>query len=98
MTNEEIILKGIQSHLKLTDEQVAEMLKNGTFPIYHTYEHWKSLGYQVRKGEHADLKLTIWKQGKAKEADDGTTIAGKMFMKTASFFGIGQVDRMVANA
>jgi len=92
MTNEEIIYRGIQSHLKLTDEEASELLKAGKFPVYHTYEHWKSLGFQVRKGEHADLKLTIWKQGKAKENEDGQTVPGRMFMKTAAFFGRGQVD------
>ena len=96
MTNEQIIFKGIQEHLKLTDEQASEMLKNGTFPVFHTYEHWKSLGFQVKKGEHADLKLAIWKQGKAKEAEDGSTISGKMFMKTAAFFGVGQVEKVGA--
>ena len=93
MTNEQIIIKGIQAHLKLTDDQVATMLQDGTFPVFHTYEHWKSLGFQVKKGEHADLKLSIWKQGKAKEAEDGSTIPGRMFMKTAAFFGVGQVEK-----
>lgn len=96
MTNEEIIYRGIQSHLGLTDEEASAMLKAGTFPVMHTYEHWKSLGFQVRKGEHADLKLTIWKQGKAKEAEDGTMKPGRMFMKTAAFFGVSQVDKVAA--
>ena len=96
MTNEEIIVKGIQAHLKLTDEQTSTMLQNGTFPVFHTYEHWKSLGFQVKKGEHADLKLAIWKQGKVKTADDGSTIPGRMFMKTAAFFGTGQVEKIGA--
>ena len=93
MTNEMIIFKGICDHFKLTDEQVTEMLNDGTFPVFHTYEHWKSLGYQVKKGEHADLKLSIWKQGKAKQADDGSTVPGRMFLKTAAFFGVGQVEK-----
>ena len=96
MTNEEIIFKGIQSHFGLTDEEASVMLKAGTFPVMHTYEHWKSLGFQVKKGEHADLKLTIWKQGKAKTADDGSTIPGRMFMKTVAFFGTGQVEKIGA--
>ena len=96
MTNEEIIFRGIQSHLGLTDEEASALIQSGKFPVYHTYEHWKSLGFQVKKGEHADMKLTIWKQGKAKTADDGSTIPGRMFMKTAAFFGTGQVEKIGA--
>lgn len=96
MTNEEIIFKGIQSHLGLTDEEASELLKTGKFPVYHTYEHWKSLNYQVKRGEHADLKLAIWKQGKAKETEDGQTIPGRMFLKTSAFFGSGQVEKIGA--
>ena len=96
MTNEEIIFRGIQAHLGLTDEDAMKLLNAGTFPVYHTYEYWKKLGYQVKKGEHADLKLAIWKQGKAKQADDGSTIPGRMFMKVASFFGTGQVEKVGA--
>lgn len=94
MTNEEIIYRGIQAHLGLSDTEASKLLLAGQFPVYHTYDHWKELGYQVRKGEHAEIKLAIWKQGKAKQMEDGSTVAGRMFLKTASFFGRGQVDKV----
>ena len=94
MTNEEIIFNGIKAHLGLTEEAAVALVMEGKFPTFHTYEHWKQLGYQVKKGEHAELKLTIWKQGKPKEDENGKQIAGKMFLKNAAFFGSGQVERM----
>lgn len=97
MTNEEIIFKGVQAHLGLSDDEASALIQSGRFPAFHTYEHWKALGFQVKKGEHADLKLAIWKQGKAKTAEDGSTVAGRMFLKTAAFFGAEQVERC-ANA
>lgn len=98
MTNQEIVFNGVKNYLKISDEEAVKMLEAGTFPVYHTYEHWKSLGFQVKRGEHAELKLTIWKQGRAHENEDGTTVPGRMFMKNSAFFGAGQVERMVANA
>lgn len=80
MTNEAIIMQ-------------AKML-NGITEEAHTYNRWKAMGYQVRKGEHAAFKATIWKHGKKKvETEDGEEKeAGRMFMKTASFFTASQVD------
>lgn len=64
----------------------------------HTYQAWKSLGYQVRKGEKSIAKFAIWKHVSAKEAEEdesGELHAGhgeKMFMKVSSFFTKSQVD------
>ena len=96
MTNEEIIFNGVCAHLGINKEDGLALLQSGQFPVFHTYEIWKTLGYQVRKGEHAELTLTIWKQGKAKEDENGKPIAPKMFLKTAHFFGRGQVDKITA--
>ena len=66
----------------------------------HTYQAWKALGYQVRKGEKAIAKFTIWKytEKKAKEiaVKEGDTINSKMFMKTAAFFKMSQVEKIKA--
>ncbi len=93
MTNEEIIFRGIQAHLGLTDEDALKLLAEGKYPVYHTFQKWQELGYRVKKGEHADLKLAIWKQGKARENENGEAVQGRMFLKTASFFGAGQVAK-----
>lgn len=82
MTNEAIIM--------------AAMELNGITEESHTYNRWKAMGYQVRKGEKAAFKATIWKHGKKKvETEDGEEKeAGRMFMKTASFFTASQVDKV----
>lgn len=67
----------------------------------HTYQVWKALGYQVRKGEKAITKFMIWKyaEKKAKENHDanikeGDVIQSNMFMKMSAFFKASQCDRM----
>lgn len=84
MTNEEII-RTTKALLGITEES-------------HTYNRWRSMGYQVRKGEKAAFKATIWKHGKKKvETEDGEEKdAGRMFMKTASFFKASQVEAVTA--
>lgn len=68
----------------------------------HTYQRWKQLGFQVRKGSTAVCKLTIWKcAGGSKSTDDEAdepTETGRpaMFRKTAHFFAQHQVDPIPA--
>lgn len=70
----------------------------------HTYQAWKALGYQVRRGEKAIAKFTIWKYSEKKAKEDtpeiavkeGDTISGKMFMKIAAFFKMSQVEKIKA--
>lgn len=62
----------------------------------HTYAKWKELGFQVRRGEKSEIKITIWKyRGKKKQDEEsGEEVEmGKCFMKTAAFFTAAQVDR-----
>ena len=65
----------------------------------HTYARWKTMGYQVRRGEKAVAKFKVWKYvtGKKKQADDGEETEeiagrGKCFLKTAAFFSAAQVE------
>lgn len=78
---------------------------NGITEESHTFAHWKVLGYQVRKGEHAAFKTAIWKYSKRKGAneapanEDGEQAEpGRMFLKTAHFFTRSQVDPIPATA
>ena len=59
----------------------------------HTFQMWKSLGFSVKKGEHAIAKFPIWKYTK-KDADPETLTEAeeKIFMKIAAFFTIAQVE------
>ena len=61
----------------------------------HTYAHWKSLGFQVKKGEHAIAKFPIWKYTKKKNKDMSEEEAqqkGYCFMKNSSWFSNEQVE------
>lgn len=68
----------------------------------HTYQAWKALGYQVRKGEKAIAKFMIWKYTEKKSKEDkveigvkeGDTIKSSMFMKMAAFFKMSQVEKV----
>ena len=61
-----------------------------TEPI-HTYNAWKEMGFQVKKGQKAVAQFTIWKySGKKNEETDEEE--GRMFMKRASFFSARQVE------
>lgn len=82
MTNAELISRAMQA--------------NGVTEDSHTYAHWKSLGYQVRKGEKAAFKCVIWRPN-VKEVEVGgeeTEALLAMYMKTASFFTKSQVDKV----
>lgn len=69
----------------------------------HTYQRWKSLGYQVKRGQKAVAQFPIWKftNGKMKTEEvredvdaENNENSGYCFMKLASFFTAGQVERI----
>lgn len=61
----------------------------------HTYQVWKELGYQVKKGEKAKASFTIWKHVKPKKKDEkDEEPEAKMFMTKASFFTIDQTEKI----
>lgn len=57
----------------------------------HTYNAWKELGFQVKKGSKAVAQFTIWKYKGKKDEETGEE-SGRMFMKKASFFTERQVE------
>lgn len=77
---------------KFVDADGNETVIKETEPI-HTYNTWKGLGYQVKKGQKAIAQFTIWKYkaGKKNEETDEEE-EGRMFMKRASFFRLQQVE------
>lgn len=61
----------------------------------HTFAKWKSLGYKVKKGEHAITRLNIWKYGTRHSDDDEESdedAGGYCFRKNACFFAESQVE------
>lgn len=61
--------------------------------VIHTYAAWKSIGYQVKKGQKAKAAFTIWKYTESKKNDEEEA-EGKMFMKLSHFFTKDQVEKI----
>ena len=88
MTNNAIILG--QLALLITNNKISEEEE------IHTYAHWKSLGYQVKKGEKAIAQFPVWKYTSKKKAEEVSEeeaqARGYCFMKLSSFFSTKQVE------
>ena len=82
--------------MAITNAMIIESYKaehNINCPL-HTYTKWKSMGYQVKKGEKSQHRITVWK-GCAKtkinaEGEEVTT--SKIIMKESCFFTLAQVE------
>ena len=78
----------------------------------HTFQKWKSLGYQVKKGEKSSIKFPIWKHTvKMLKTDTDNAELNKMnamvneqggqtnmFMKVSAFFTFAQVEPIKTKA
>ena len=91
MTNAQIIL---EQQLLLAADGILREDEDGEIQPIHTYQAWKKLGYQVRRGETAIAKFAVWKYMTSKkkeeeaEADEeeGTKKKGRMYLKMSAFF------------
>lgn len=103
MTNERIIINEsiklmkdgiLQGSGVFAEVEFADGKKRIELPEdIHTFQAWKSLGYIVKKGEKAIAKFPIWKYTSKKvETEDGEEETSNMFMKTAAFFKMSQVE------
>lgn len=113
MTNAQIIM---QEKIRLADEGILKIVGWETFetpdgeevdipkiqPI-HTYQAWKKLGYQVKRGEKAVAKFPVWKyltkKKKEEEVPDDADgedkkRSGKCYMKMSAFFTDEQVEKI----
>ena len=101
MTNAQIIM---EQQLLLAEDGILKENEDGEIQPIHTYQAWKKLGYQVRKGETAVAKFAVWKFMTSKkkeeeaEADETTEEIGKkkgrMYLKVSAFFTDEQVDKI----
>lgn len=89
---EEGILKG--SGIMATVEENGEKKQIELPETIHTYAAWKSIGYQVKKGQKAKAAFTIWKYAESKKQNDEEEAEGRMFMKLAHFFTADQVEKI----
>ena len=103
-TNSEIILreslnlvkKGI---LKTTGRVFVQELPDGSKvetpepePI-HTYNGWRDLGYQVKKGEKAKASFPIGKWAGKKDEETGQE-SGRCWQRKAFWFTADQVEKI----
>lgn len=102
MTNEEIIYRASISAGIITEGEAQKFAQNGWELPIHTFAGWKKYGYSVKKGEHAALKVRLWrkkgvKSGKGsddKEAVEVEPDGGGYYLVTAFLFTGGQVERI----
>lgn len=85
MTNTAIILSYMQMNQLDTNKIVL-----------HTYAQWKKLGYQVRKGEKSNHRISVWKRSTKKveneEGEKEEVDNGRYFLKESAFFTQDQVE------
>ena len=109
ITNSQIILQQSlklmeQGILKPTGRIFIQEMPDGSKielpepePI-HTYQTWKSLGYQVKRGQKAKASFIIWKYvGKKalnEESGEMEEIDGRCIHKLAHFFTADQVEKI----
>ena len=107
MTNEQIILQESltllkQGVLKPTGRVFVQEMPDGSTlelpepePI-HTYNGWKELGYQVKKGEHAKAQFPNWKYKGQKDEETGEETGDKCYQRKAFWFTFDQVEKAVS--
>ena len=61
--------------------------------VLHTYAQWKKLGYQVKKGEKSEHKISIWRRS-TKKVEKEEVDNGRYFLKLSAFFTQEQVERI----
>ena len=81
----------------MTNIEIIEMEKvnNHLHPDceLHTYAIWKSLGYQVQKGQKALISTKLWKMVDVKDKKTGKK-QEKMILCNASLFSYEQVKKI----
>ena len=105
ITNGEIILRQSlelmkQGVLNSTGRVFVQELPDGNKvelpepePI-HTYNGWKALGYQVKKGEHAKAQFPIWEYKARKDEETGVEAGGRCYQRKAFWFTANQVEKI----
>lgn len=100
MTNADIIISDAILGEVMTEEEIAEYLdETGVLPL-NTYQRWKALGYQVKKGEKSVLTSYLWKFGKGEDVVDEetgeVTSTSKCWKRKSYLFSYRQVEPIVA--
>ena len=96
MTNTEIIARESVANGIYTKEQVESLISNFIDLGLHTYQEWKRLGYQVKKGEKAIFKTKLWRYKNAKKSVDDEEEESYYYLTNAYIFSRNQVERLEA--
>ena len=94
-----------EGKLKFTGKKIkvvdlsGELVEIDEIQPIHTYNGWKSRGYQVKKGEKAIAKFPVWafsakKKSAETEDDENVKGTGHMYMKMSAFFSDEQVEKI----
>ena len=89
--------------MAITNKEIIslEMATRGIEEEVHTFAKWKSLGYQVKRGEKALFQTMLWKMKKGKKQDNNDEEQqddkevkkyNNFFMAKSSLFGRSQVE------
>ena len=90
MTNTEIIARESIVNGIYTREQVESLMSKFIDLGLHTYQEWKRLGYQVKRGEKAKFATKLWRfKGKEDEEDEAYYYLVKSYI-----FSLDQVERV----
>lgn len=89
--------------MAMTNAQIimTEMVIRGITEEIHTFQKWKQMGFNVKKGEKSEIKFPIWKYaGKKQKNENGEDVVVNehCFMKESAFFKRSQVEPMTARA
>lgn len=93
----ELMKQGI---LKGTGRTLVQELPDGTKmeieepEAIHTYNGWKELGFQVKRGQKAKAAFTIWKYTGKVDEETGEQKEGHCFPKKAFWFTADQVEKV----
>ena len=95
MTNEDIIYTEAIDNEIYTKDQADALIKAGKDLGIHTYQVWKSIGYQVKKGQKAKIKTNLWRYREERTDKDGTVVKQAGYYMTKSYlFTKDQVEKI----
>ena len=85
------ILKGTGKYVTVQNEDGSKEQVEIPESI-HTYQTWKQLGRQVKKGQKAIAQFPIWKYTSKLDKETGEEIDSNMFLKRSSWFTFDQTE------
>ena len=88
---DEGILKGTGKYITVENEN-GDKIKMEEPEEIHTYQGWKALNRQVKKGEKSVATIQIWKHTIKKSSENNEQEQERMFLTNAFFFKKEQTE------